>query len=59
MEFVTTQKDTQAPPDRRRALVVSDNAPAVDVYRPEDQPPDADPVAGTARTMNRCGAGPT
>jgi hypothetical protein len=53
------RKTTEAPRDRRGALVVSDDAPSTTLYLPEYQPPDADPVAGTARTMNRFGAGPT
>jgi|SoiMetStandDraft_2_1073263.scaffolds.fasta_scaffold217310_2 hypothetical protein len=28
-------------------------------FPPEGQLPARDPAAGTARTMNRCGAGPT
>jgi hypothetical protein len=48
-------------PERRRTAGPIANAPVVDVYQPEGQPPAAALVAvvGTARTMNRCGAGPT
>jgi len=56
---VRDDSERQRKPRARRAPVVSDDAPSTTLYLPEDQPPDADPVAGTARTMNRFGAGPT